>query len=161
MGNFQIITRGMPSRPEEWFQVLNADQSKLPRLTEEDKRSARIRRMTDEQYARHLLLVSTTRKREADEAEALGKTIAGILQELGHGLQLKEIGKRGLEPGWRALIEFRPNGSGKKPPFYLSLPTEDFSDGQNGEVLDVGDVNQIRNFLMSQLGIENPRTVAS
>jgi len=158
--SFQIVTRGMPARPDEWFQVLNANQSELPELSEDDKRSARIRHMTDEQYARHLMLRASARRREAEEAEQLGNAIVEILQQLGGEFQLVGIGKRGLEPGWHAMIEFRPHGTVERF-FDIALPTEDFSDKQNVELLNAADSDQIREFLVSRLGIEPPQAVAS
>ncbi len=161
MFGFQIVTRGMPSRPDEWFHALNTPVSELPSLTDEDKRSARVRQMTDEQYARHLLLVAVTRKREEKEAEELGRTIAELLLELGGNFNLRAIGKRALEPGWYALIEPGPDRPAIGTPRYVPFPTEDFSDGQNGEVLNIGDVARIRDRLISELDIETPLKVAS
>jgi hypothetical protein len=158
--NFQIVTRGMPARPDEWFRVLNAAQSELPQLSDDDKHSARIRHMTDEQYARHLMLRASARKREAQEAEMLGNAIVEILQRLGGEFQLTGIGKRGLEPGWHAFIEFRPHGTAEKF-FDVPLPTEDFSDEQNVELLNAADIDQIRGYLVTKLGIEGAGAVAS
>jgi len=159
MPDFKISTRGMPSRPDEWFQALNAPSAELPELTEDDKYSARISHRTEEQFARHLVLREFTRKREEKEAVGLGTTIAEILQGLGGDFQLQHIGKRGLDPGWFAQIQFRPEARGRV--LNVSLPTEDFSDEQNGEVLNVGDYEQIRDYLISELGLEKSRMVAS
>lgn len=160
MAAFQIITRGMPSRPDEWFRALDTANAELPKLTEDDKKRARLRRMTDEQYARHLMLRANTRQREMEEAERLGKTIVEILRGLGSEFQLKGIGKRGVEPGWWARIESSPRGSVEKI-FDVQFPTEDFSDEQNSEILNIDDTEQIRNYLISRLGLEKSRTVAS
>ena len=157
--SFQIVTRGMPARPDEWFQALNASRSELPKLSEDDKRSARIRQMTDEQYARHLMLRAAARKRETEEGERLGNAIVQILQQLGGEFHLKGIGKRGFEPGWRALIEFRPHGTVEKI-FDIVLPTEDFSEDRNVELLNTSDIDQIRGYLISKLGIEGSGAVA-
>jgi hypothetical protein len=158
--SFQIVTRGMPARPDEWFRALNATPTELPQLSDDDKRSARIRHMTDEQYARHLMLRASARKREAEEAEKLGNAIVEILQRLGGEFQLTGIGKRGLEPGWHAFIEFRPRGTTEKF-FDVPLPTEDFSDERNVGLLNTTDMDQIRGYLVSKLGIEGAGAVAS
>jgi hypothetical protein len=158
--SFQIVTRGMPARPDEWFEALNASRSELPELSESDKRSARIRQMTDEQYARHLVLRASARRREAEEAERLGNVIVEILQQLGGLFRLTGIGKRGLEPGWHAMIEFRPQGTVERF-FDIALPTEDFSGDQNVELLNAADSDQIREYLISKLGIDPPEAVAS
>lgn len=150
----------MPAKPDEWLRARNAAQSELPQLSEDDRRSARIRHMTDEQYARHLMLRASARKREAEEAEKLGNAIVEILERLGGEFHLTGIGKRGFEPGWHAFIEFRPHGTAEKF-FDVPLPTEDFSDEQNVALLNAADVDQIRGYLVSKLGIEGAGAVAS
>lgn len=159
MRDFQIVTRGMPSRPDEWFRSLNAPASDLPVLTEEDKRRARIRHLTDEQYARHLVLRASTRKREEQEAEELGNTIVEVLLELGGEFQLIGLWKRGLEPGWRARIQFHPEASGKL--FDVPLPTEDFSFEGAKQVLNVSDREEIRARLLAELDLGEDQRMAS
>jgi hypothetical protein len=159
MPDFKIVTRGMPSRPDEWFQAQNAPKTELPELSKEDKQSARNSLRTDEQFARHLLLRASTRKREEMEAVELGTTISEILQGFGGDFQLLGIGKRGLDPGWFAQIQFRPEARGRL--FNVSLPTENFSDEQDVEVLNAADYEQIREHLISELGLEKSRMVAS
>ena len=106
------------------------------------------------------MLRASARKREEEEAERLGNAIVQVLQQLGGNYQLKGIGKRGLEPGWHALIEFSPRGTAEKF-FDITLPTEDFSDERNIEVLNASDIDQIRGFLLAKLGIEGSGAVAS
>ena len=105
MPDFQITRRGMPARAEEWLSAESAPESELPQLTEEDKRRARLRQMTDEQYARHLVLRAYAKRRELAEAERIGEMIEKLFGELGGRFKLTAIAKRGFEPGWRALIK--------------------------------------------------------
>ena len=157
MADFQIITRGLPARAEEWIWARNAPDSKLPPLSDEDKRKARIRFLSDEQYARHLLLRACARQREEREAETLGEVITAILVEVGGEYRLKGLVKRGFEPGWRALIEFSPVGSVLDVP----VPTEDFSGEPGREVLRVDNPQGIRDYLLGKLGRVQSSPVAS
>jgi hypothetical protein len=159
MPDFKVMTRGMPSRADEWLQTLNTPDAELPHLTEEDKHSARLRRMTDEQYARHLALRAYTRKREEREAEELGNAIIGILQEMGGEFRLLGLWKRGLEPGWRAQIQFRPEARGRV--FDVPLLTEDFSDEPGKEVLDASNHEDIRSHLLAALRPGSDQRAAS
>jgi hypothetical protein len=160
MPDFNIVTRGMPSRAEEWFQAQGAPISELPELTEVERHRARITLRTDEQYARHLMLRAFTRKREEREAEILGNTIAAILQEFGGEFQLKSIGKRGLEPGWLAQILFCPRGSvdGVRS---ISFPTEDFSGEAGRQVLNILSPEEIRAHLVTKLDLGEGQRMAS
>jgi len=160
MPDFQILTRGMPSRADEWFRALNVPDSELPALTEDDMRSARVRLMTDEQYARHLVLRAFTREREEQEGEVLGNTIAEILQELGGEFQLKSIGRRGLESGWCAQILYCPHGSVERIRS-VSLPTEYFPDQPGRQVLNIFNPDEIRVYLLAELGLGQDQRMAS
>jgi len=159
MPAFDILTRGMPYRAEEWLLAQDTPESDLPRLTDEDRRRARIRHMTDEQYARHLVLRASTRKREEQEAEELGGTIVEILKELGGEFQLIGLWKRGLEPGWRAQIQFRPEDRGRV--YDVPLPTEDFSGGPIHRILNISDPEEIRACLLAKLGFGEDKRMAS
>lgn len=158
MPDFQILTRGTPARAEEWLQANSTPESELPQLTQEDKRSARIRHLTDEQYARHLVLRSNARRRELDEAEQIGRIILNLFRDLGGKFKLNGIVKRGFEPGWRALIE----SSGKGYRFYdVSLPTEDFSGEPGKRILNISNPEEIRAHLLAELDIDEGQRVAS
>jgi hypothetical protein len=157
---FQIVTRGIPAQAEEWFRAQNANLADLPQLSDEDRRRAKARRMTDEQYARHLVLRASARERETEEAERLGNAIVEILQQFGTDFHLKGIERRGLEPGWHVLIEFHPRGATHKF-FDIALLTEDYSGDRQAEVLNLSDIDQIRGFLVARLGINELGAVAS
>ena len=160
MADFQILTRGIPARAEEWFFATNAPDSQLPQLSAEDKRRARIRHMSDEQYARHLLLRSCAKKRETEEAEQIGAIIESLFVETGSGFKLNGVVKRGFEPGWRAQIQSTSAGAGWK--FYeVQIPTEDFSGEPRRQILKVTEPDQIRDLLIAELGIGESRKVAS
>jgi hypothetical protein len=160
MASFQILTRGMPARPDEWLHAQEVPEPELPQLTDDDRRRARIRHMSDEQYARHLLLRQTARQRELEEASQIGEVIERLFDEWKAGFRLKGIVKRGFEPGWRALIEGHSPASGWK--FYdLQLPTESFSDERHQEILNPANPEEIREYLISKLGRDEFRTVTS
>jgi hypothetical protein len=160
MADFQITTRGMPARAEEWLLAQGTPESELPQLTEEDRRRARIRPMTDEQYARRLLLRAFAKRRESQEAEQIGGIIQNFFIELGGKFKLNAIVKRGFEPGWRALIESHSSGSGWKF-FDIPLPTEDFSGNPSKPVLDISNPEEIRAFLLTELDLGEGQRAAS
>jgi hypothetical protein len=160
MADFQITTRGMPARAEEWLLAEGAPESELPQLTEEDRRRARIRLMTDEQYARHLLLKDSARRREAGEAEKIGWIIQKLFGELEGKFKLNAVVKRGFEPGWHALIESHSAGAGAKF-FDVPLPTEDFSDEPGKRVLNVSNPEEIRAYLLTKLELDEGQRAAS
>jgi hypothetical protein len=160
MPDFQVVTRGLPARAEEWLWARNAPDSKLPPLSEEDKRKARIRFLSDEQYARHLLLRACARQREEREANALGEVIAAILLELDGEYRLTGLVKRGFEPGWRALIEFSPREAVERV-LDIPVPTEDFSGEPGSEILRVDNPQGIRDYLLRELGRAQSSPVAS
>lgn len=160
MAAFEILTRGLPARADEWLSALAAPSSELPSLSEEDRQRARIRNMSDEQYARHMVLRRLARQREREEAAQIGAAIEKLFEEWKAGFRLKGIVKRGFEPGWRALIECHSPASGWKF-FDIPIPTEDFSGEGSEQVLDASNPDEIREFLISKLGREDVRTVAS
>ena len=160
MSSFQITTRGLPARAEEWLLASGTPENELPQLNDEDKRRARIRHMTDEQYARHLILRAAAKRRELDEAERIGGIIESLFVELGGRFKLNGIVKRGLEPGWRALIESSSPGKGWKF-FDIPLPTEDFSDKPAKQVLNVANSEEVRAYLLAELNIDEGQKVAS
>ncbi len=160
MAAFQILTRGLPARAEEWLLAQETPIANLPVLSEEDQQRARIRHLSDEQYARHLLLRQSARKRESEEGERIGKVILDLFEEWKAGFHLKGIVKRGFEPGWCALIELQAPGSGSKF-FEIPLPTEDFSDERDRQVLNVANPEEIREYLRSKLGWGEYRAAAS
>lgn len=160
MAAFQILTRGLPARADEWLAAMATPDSELPQLSNEDRRRARIRNMSDQQYARHLVLRRSARERESEEAERIGDTIEKLFDEWKAGYRLKGIVKRGLEPGWRALIEYHSSVSGWKF-FDIPLPTEDFSNDHSDVVIDSANPEEIREYLISKLGRDEFRTVAS
>lgn len=160
MGSFQVFTRGMPARAEEWLKALNVPVSDLPRLTDDERRRAGIRRLSEEQYARHILLRASARDREDQEGKLLGDIIVDLLKELSGDFSLKSVVKRGLEPGWHALIEYRV-GSAVDRLIDLVIPTEDFSDQPGSRVISVGDVDEVRDYVRSVLRGQNIGAVAS
>jgi hypothetical protein len=160
MPDFQITTRGMPARAEEWLLAEGAPESELPQLTDEDRRRARLRNMTDEQYARHLVLRAYAKRRELAEAERIGEIIESLFGELGGRFKLTAIVKRGFEPGWRALIESQSPGTGWKF-FDVPLPTEDFSDEPGKQVLNISNPEEIRAYLLAELDVGEGQRVAS
>jgi hypothetical protein len=116
--------------------------------------------MSDEQYARHLVLRRSARKRESEEARQIGEIIEKLFDEWRAGYRLKGITKRGFEPGWRALIEYHSPVSGWRF-FDIPIPTEDFS-GEGGEsVIDATNPEELRRYLGVKLGRDEIRTVAS
>jgi hypothetical protein len=160
MATFQILTRGMPARAEEWLLAQGVPAPELPPLTDEDKQRARIRHLSDEQYARHLLLRRSARKRELEEAKQIGELIEQLFEEWKAGFRLKGLVKRGFEPGWRALIEGHSPVTGWR--YYdIPIPTESFSDEQHQVVLNPSNPEEIREYLISKLGRDEYRTVAS
>lgn len=160
MPDFQILTRGMPSRAEEWLLAESAPKSELPQLTEEDRRRARLRHMSDEQYARHLVLRAYSKRRELDEAERIGGIIQDLFGEFGGKFKLNGVVKRGLEPGWRVLIESHSPGTGWKF-FDLFLPTEDFFDEPGKRVLNISNPEEIRAYLLAELDFNEAQRIAS
>lgn len=160
MPDFQITTRGMPARAEEWLLAKSTSESDLPRLSEEDKRRARMRHLTDEAYARHLLLRASAKQREAREAEQIGDVVENLFRERGGRFKLNAIVKRGFEPGWRLLIESQSPVSGWKF-FDVLLPTEEFSGESGSRVLDASNPEEIRSYLSSKLDFGEEQRAAS
>jgi len=159
MPDFKILTRGMPARTDEWLLAMNTPLAELPKLTEEEKRSAARSFRTDEQYARHLLLRSSAKKRESEEAEQIGAIIESFFAEIGDEFQLNGVVKRGFEPGWRAQIQSKSGAAGWK--FYeVQIPTEDFSGEPGKQALKIAEPEQIRDLLIAELGIAELRKVA-
>jgi len=160
MATFQILTRGMPARAEEWLLAQSAPESELPELTEEDRRRARIWHLTDEKYARRLFLRASAKKREMEEAKEIGGIIQGLLSEIGGKFKLNAIVKRGLEPGWHALIESHSPGTGWKF-FDVALPTEDFSGEPGKQVLNIFNSEEIRAYVLAELNLGEGQRAAS
>lgn len=160
MPDFQIVTRGLPARAEEWLLAQRIPECDLPPLAELDKQRARIRHITDEQYSRRLFMRDRARKRETEEAKLLGGIVQDLFVELGGSFTLKGVVKRGFEPGWRVLIEFHAPNAGWKF-FDISIPTEDFSGEPGKQVLNVSNHEEIRAFLLAELNTGEGQRLAS
>ncbi len=84
---------------------MNAPQSELPQLTEQQKEVAQRMGIPEEEYARGVLVSKFTEQRQIERGKRLGEHIEGILQELGSAYYtLEALVREGVKARWVARI---------------------------------------------------------
>lgn len=82
---FEIVVPDYSSSVDEWQRAMQAAESELPKLTDEQKEVARKFKISAEEYARGVLAGLYGQKRMRDRAQRLGEWVQAILEEGGSG----------------------------------------------------------------------------
>jgi hypothetical protein len=103
--HFDIFVSGATSPVEDWRNAMSAPKGDLPKLTDGQKEVARRMEMSEEEYARGVLVTQYGEQRQRQRGEKLGKRVEEILAGLGRPYRLEAVILEGLRGRWVARIE--------------------------------------------------------
>jgi hypothetical protein len=103
--HFNVFVSGVTSPVEDWRNAMNAPKGDLPKLSEGQKEIARKMEMSEEEYARGVLVSQYGEQRQKERGEKLGKRVEEILGGLGEPYRLEAVILEGFRGRWVARIE--------------------------------------------------------
>ena len=103
--DFQIVVSDFSSSAEEWKRALSEEDSKLPQLSEEQKKWAKRFGVTEKEYARGVLAGQYGNERMRKKARALGEQVEEILEGLGTEYKLVAVLWQGSRLRWLLRIQ--------------------------------------------------------
>jgi len=105
MPHFGVFVSGSTSSVEDWQRAKNAPKADLPRLNEEQKEIARKMGMSEDEYARGVLVLQYGENRQRERGKVLGERIEEVLEDLGAPYKLDALMREGVKFRWLARIE--------------------------------------------------------
>src|SRR5208337_4686637 len=103
--HFNVFVSGVTSSVEDWQKAMNAPKTELPKLNQEQREVARKMGISEEEYARGVLVGQYGEKTQLERGRALGKRIEEILEGLGDPYRLEALIREGVKFRWVARIE--------------------------------------------------------
>jgi hypothetical protein len=103
--HFNVFVSGVTSPVEDWRNAMSAPKGDLPKLSEGQKEIARKMDMSEEEFARGLLVSEYGERRQRERGEKLGTRVEEILAGLGKPYRLEAVILEGLKGRWVARIE--------------------------------------------------------
>jgi hypothetical protein len=144
--HFKVFISYVKGSIEDWEKALNAPRAELPKLNEKQKEVARKIPISEEDYARGVMVEQYGEDRQRERGEILGRRIEELLEGLPYRLQA--IIWEGLKPRWVARIYPR-----REPPKNIAIEVELADD-----VIDsatVQDLERLRVLILESLGEKN------
>jgi len=142
--HFNVFVSGVTSSVEDWQKAMNAPKGELPKLNEEQKEVARKMAISEEEYARGVLVGQYGEHRQRQRGEFLGSRIEEILEGLGEPYALEALIREGVRERWVARIN-TPQGP-KNVAIGLDL-ADDIIDSAT-----VQDLERLRVLILQALG---------
>ncbi len=102
---FKIFVSDFSSSAEEWKRALTADDSELPKLTDEQRKWAKRFGVAEREYARGVLAGSYGQERTKGKGKALGELVAQILDGLGSEYKLIAVLWQGSRFRWLLRVQ--------------------------------------------------------
>jgi hypothetical protein len=102
--HFNVFVSGVTSSVEDWQKAMSAPKAELPRLNEEQREVARKMGISEEEYARGVLVGQYGEKTQLQRGQMLGKRIEEILEGLGGAYRLESLIREGVKFRWVARI---------------------------------------------------------
>jgi predicted transglutaminase-like protease len=102
--HFDVFVSGVTGSVEDWQNAMNAPKAELPKLNNEQKEIARKMGISEEEYARGVLVGQYGESRQKQRGETLGLRIAEVLDGLGKPYQLETLIREGVNRRWVARI---------------------------------------------------------
>jgi hypothetical protein len=141
MSDFGVFVVWAKGTPEIWQRVEETPRGKLPRLTAEQKETAKRRGISDEDYQRSVLHQELAEERLHKWGETLGEAAKPVLNGLGQSYQLRAVLIDDSKDRWALRIE-TPEGMKE-----VVLPLE-----LRERLLASGDQEALRQELLTGLG---------
>jgi len=104
MAHFNVVISGASSSVEDWQKASNAPKTELPKLNAEQKEVARKMAISEEEYARGVLVSQYGENRHRKRGETLGRRIEEILGGVGEPYWLEALIREGAKRRWVARI---------------------------------------------------------
>jgi hypothetical protein len=142
--NFDVVISGGTVSLDHRQRAINAAKEELPDLNEEEKEIARKRGISEEEYARRVLLAHYGEDLQRERGKVFGERIQKILEGLGSEYKLDAVIRQGTQLRWLARIEV----GGKV--FAVAIPMELADD-----IIDAGsdrDISRLRNLVFFGVG---------
>jgi hypothetical protein len=117
---FQIVVSDYSSSTEEWKRALEAPESELPPLTDQQREIARRFGVSQQEYARGVLAGRYGNQRMRKRAQALGEHAQEILGGLGARYKVLAVLWEGSKLRWMLRIETPERVVGVPVPFELA-----------------------------------------
>ena len=102
--HFDVFISGVTGSVEDWQKAMNAPKGDLPVLNQEQKDVARKMGMSEEEYARGVLVGQYGEARQKQRGMKLGKHVEEILDSLGQPYRLEALIREGVNLRWIARI---------------------------------------------------------
>jgi len=102
--HFDVFVSGATSSVEDWQRAKNAPKADLPKLNEEQKEVAHKMGISEEEYARGVLVFQYGESRQRERGQKLGERIDKILESLGEAYRLEALIREGTKFRWVARI---------------------------------------------------------
>jgi hypothetical protein len=144
---FNIVVLGATGSPEEWGQALRTPASDLPPLDAEQRENAKRRGVSEQDYARGVLLENLAEKKWQDRAQAIGEIIREVLKPIESEYRLVGIVAEVLRNRWTVRFE------GVNVPVDVHLDDELVDDLVHFSALE--DRDKLRRKLLKGLGRED------
>jgi len=102
--HFNVFVSGVTSSVEDWQKAMNAPKAELPKLNEEQQEVARKMGISEEEYARGVLVGQYGEKTQRERGQTLGQRIEEVLEGLGDPYRLEALIREGVKFRWVARI---------------------------------------------------------
>jgi len=103
--HFNVFVSGVTSSVEDWQKAMNAPKTELPKLNQEQREVARKMGISEEEYARGVLVGQYGESRQRERGHALGQRIEELLEGLGKPYKLEALIREGGKFRWVARID--------------------------------------------------------
>jgi hypothetical protein len=145
---FQVFVSGMSGgSADDWKRAMNAPESELPELSEQQKDVARRMEIPEKEYARGVLVNKYSEERQIERGKKLGEHIDSILDGLGSSYyRLQALVREGLKSRWVARIT-TPKGIKN-----VAVPFEIADDVVDSDT--VQDIERLKQIILKAVGRE-------
>jgi hypothetical protein len=102
--HYDIFISGATSSVEDWQRAMSARKAELPKLNQEQKEVARKMGISEEEFARGVMVTQYGENRQRERGQSLGRRIEEILSGLGEPYRLEAVIREGVKLRWVARI---------------------------------------------------------
>ena len=143
---FQVVVQGSRISPEDLVRAMNASESELPKLTQEQKKIARGFKMSQEEYAREELARLYGHERMLERGRRLGETASQILEVLAPDYRLAAVTSQMTKVRWVLTVRTPAGDANVFVPLELADDVVDWAPREK--------VEELRSRLFYGLGLE-------
>jgi len=142
--HFNVFVSGVTGSVEDWQRAMNAPKTELPKLNDEQREVAGRMGISEEEYARGVLVGEYGENRQRQRGKVIGLRIEEILEGLGKPYALEALIREGVRERWVARI----NTPAEPKNVAINLDLAD-------DVIDSGtvqDLERLRVLILQALG---------